>query len=99
VVADGVPGEITVRGDGNASGYFGNAEETARSFRDGRFFSGDIGYRDPDGYLFITDRSKDMIISAGSTSIRRRSSACCSVIRRCRTAPSSACPTRNGARR
>jgi acyl-CoA synthetase (AMP-forming)/AMP-acid ligase II len=65
VVADGVPGEITVRGDGNASGYFGNAEETARSFRDGRFFSGDIGYRDPDGYLFITDRSKDMIISGG----------------------------------
>jgi acyl-CoA synthetase (AMP-forming)/AMP-acid ligase II len=64
-VPDGMPGEIAILGDNNATGYYGHPEESARAFRDGWFYSGDIGYRDAQGYLYITDRRKDMIISGG----------------------------------
>jgi long-chain acyl-CoA synthetase len=46
-------------------GYWNNSQETARAFRDGMFRTGDVGYRDPDGYLYILDRSKDMIVTGG----------------------------------
>jgi len=62
----GVAGELVVRGPNVTSGYWENPEATEAAFdEDGWFHSGDIGYRDPDGYLYIVDRLKDMIISGG----------------------------------
>jgi long-chain acyl-CoA synthetase len=46
-------------------GYWNNVDETARSFRDGFFRTGDIGYRDAEGFFFILDRLKDMIVTGG----------------------------------
>lgn len=61
----GETGEICVRGRGVISGYFGNAEASAAEFVDGSWRSGDLGYIDRDGFLYIVDRLKDMIISGG----------------------------------
>jgi long-chain acyl-CoA synthetase len=46
-------------------GYWDNTEETARAFRNGFFRTGDIGYQDADGYFYILDRLKDMIVTGG----------------------------------
>src|SRR5690606_10264678 len=48
-----------------ASGYHKNPEETAQSFRPDGFYSGDLGYKDEAGWVYISDRRKDMIISGG----------------------------------
>ena len=64
-VADGELGEIVIKGPNVMKGYFGNPEATAESIRAGWFHSGDIGYRDADGYFFIVDRLKDMINVSG----------------------------------
>lgn len=61
----GEPGNIWVRGVCLASGYWNRPEATAKEFRDGWFNSGDIGYLDADGYLYLTDRAKDMVIRGG----------------------------------
>ncbi|TMR89436.1 acyl-CoA synthetase [Nonomuraea basaltis] len=62
----GEAGEIVVRGPNVTPGYWENPASTATAFDDeGWFHSGDIGYLDEDGYLFIVDRLKDMIISGG----------------------------------
>ncbi len=61
----GQPGEIAIRSYSNASGYYRNPEETARAFRDGWFLTGDVGFKDEQGWLYISDRKKDMIISGG----------------------------------
>ncbi|WP_328352368.1 o-succinylbenzoate--CoA ligase [Streptomyces sp. NBC_00445] len=61
----GETGEIVVRGPNVMAGYWGLAEETAGSFADGWFRSGDAARIDEDGYVFIVDRIKDMIISGG----------------------------------
>lgn len=61
----GVPGEIVVKTKYLMQGYYKNAEETKKSVRDGKFYTGDVGYVDADGYLFITDRKKDIIIRGG----------------------------------
>lgn len=58
-------GEIVLRGDNIFKEYFRNAEATERAFRGGWFHTGDIGYRDPDGFYFIADRKSDMIIRGG----------------------------------
>jgi acyl-CoA synthetase (AMP-forming)/AMP-acid ligase II len=65
VVAPGVHGEICVRGPAVASGYLDDPENTARSFADGWFHTGDLGYQDADGYLFLTGRSKELINRGG----------------------------------
>jgi fatty-acyl-CoA synthase len=65
LVADGVQGEICVRGPNILTGYWRNEPATREALRDGWFHTGDIGYRDADGFWFITDRSKDVIISGG----------------------------------
>jgi acyl-CoA synthetase (AMP-forming)/AMP-acid ligase II len=64
-VAPGVHGEIVVRGPKVCKGYWRDAEATARAFRGGWFHTGDVGYLDDDGYLYVVDRLKDVIISGG----------------------------------
>src|SRR5260370_15305457 len=46
-------------------GYWNNPEETSLEFRDGLFRTGDVGYQDRDGYFYILDRLKDMIVTGG----------------------------------
>ncbi|MBN3854770.1 long-chain-fatty-acid--CoA ligase [Paraburkholderia sp. Ac-20340] len=61
----GQVGEVAVRGPSVMMGYWNKPEETAKALRNGWMHTGDGGYMDEDGYLFITDRIKDMIISGG----------------------------------
>jgi long-chain acyl-CoA synthetase len=58
-------GELCVRGGNVMVGYWNQPEETAKVMRDGWLLTGDIGYRDGDGYFFITDRKKDMLLVNG----------------------------------
>lgn len=58
-------GEITVKGWGVMKGYLNRPEETREVLKDGFLYTGDIGYLDKDGDLFITDRKKDMILRGG----------------------------------
>src|SRR5256886_6510250 len=58
-------GEIVLRGENILKGYFKNPEATEKAFRDGWFHTGDIGYRDQDGFFYIIDRKSDMIIRGG----------------------------------
>lgn len=62
----GEAGEIICRGDTVMTGYWNNPAATAEAVRDGWLFTGDIGYFDEDGFLTLTSRSKDVIISGGS---------------------------------
>lgn len=64
-VADGELGEIVLRGPNIFRGYFKNEAATAKAFEGGWFHTGDIGYRDADGFYFIADRKSDMIIRGG----------------------------------
>lgn len=61
----GEQGEIVLRSPTNMLGYFKNPQETRQTLRDGWLFTGDIGYMDEDGYFYITDRKKDLIIVGG----------------------------------
>ena len=58
-------GEIVVRGNVVMAGYYNDAEATERAFRGGWFHTGDMAVVEPDGYIRIVDRSKDIIISGG----------------------------------
>jgi long-chain acyl-CoA synthetase len=64
-VPGGEAGEIAIRGHNVMKGYLGRPEATAAAIRDGWFRTGDIGTRDEDGYYFIVDRAKDMIVRGG----------------------------------
>ena len=61
----GEVGEIRIRGPNVTRGYWNRPAETAEAFVGDRFLTGDIGYMDSDGYFFLVDRKKDMIISGG----------------------------------
>jgi long-chain acyl-CoA synthetase len=64
-VPDGEPGEIAIRGHNVMKGYWNKPEETAKAMRDGWFHTGDVARRDSDGFYYIVDRKKDMIIRGG----------------------------------
>jgi long-chain acyl-CoA synthetase len=61
----GQPGELVIRGPCTMKGYCNQPEATAEAFRGGWFHSGDVATRDEDGYFYIVDRLKDMIIRGG----------------------------------
>jgi long-chain acyl-CoA synthetase len=61
----GETGEIRIRGPNVTKGYWNRPAETAEAFVGDRFLTGDIGYMDADGYFYLVDRKKDMIISGG----------------------------------
>lgn len=71
LAADGVEvrrgeiGEVVVRGPNVMLGYWNKAEQTAAVLKDGAYWTGDLGYMDGDGYVFLVDRSKDMIVTGG----------------------------------
>ena len=59
------PGEVIIRGGHIMTGYWNRPEATAEAIRDGWFYSGDVATRDAEGFIWIQDRLKDMIISGG----------------------------------
>ncbi|WP_417722479.1 long-chain-fatty-acid--CoA ligase [Salipiger sp.] len=61
----GEAGEIIMRSDYLMKEYLGKPEETAKALRDGWMFSGDAGHMDADGYVYVADRVKDMIVTGG----------------------------------
>ncbi len=61
----GERGEVCISSPANVRGYWNKPEATAAAFRDGWFHSGDVGYMDEDGFLYIVDRIKDIIIRGG----------------------------------
>ena len=65
VLAPGDVGEIRIKGPNVTKGYWNRPKETAEAFVGDRFLTGDIGYMDSDGYFYLVDRKKDMIISGG----------------------------------
>ena len=65
VLPTGEVGEIRIRGPNVTKGYWNKPKETAEAFVGDRFLTGDIGYMDADGYFYLVDRKKDMIISGG----------------------------------
>jgi len=65
ILPDNDTGEICVRGGNVMLGYWKQPEETAKAMRNGWLLTGDVGHRDKDGYLFITDRKKDMLLVNG----------------------------------
>ena len=64
-VAQGAVGEIVIKGGTIMKGYWNKPEATEKSIKNGWFYTGDAGYFDKDGFLFIHDRVKDMIVSGG----------------------------------
>jgi long-chain acyl-CoA synthetase len=64
-VPNGELGEIVLRGENIFKGYFKNEEATIKAFANGWFHTGDIGYRDDEGFFYIADRKSDMIIRGG----------------------------------
>lgn len=61
----GTEGEILLRGPNVSPGYWGRPDETARAHRGGWFHTGDVGYLDDEGFLYVLDRRADLIISGG----------------------------------
>lgn len=61
----GAIGEITIKGDNVMQGYLGNSSASAEAIKDGWLATGDLGYFDEDGYLYIVDRKKEMVIRGG----------------------------------
>jgi len=62
-------GEIAIKGPNVMKGYYRNPEETEKVIKDGWLFTGDLGFRDKDGYLYITGRSKEVIVLSSGKNI------------------------------
>ena len=94
----GQVGEIVVQGDQVTKGYFGNPEATAQAFEGGWFHTGDLARQDEEGFLYIVDRAKDMIITGGENVYSSEvENAIYEHPGRAPGAPSSACRTSSGA--
>ncbi len=65
LLAPGETGELVIKGPQVMKGYWNQDEETARTLRNGWLYTGDIAYMDEEGYFFIVDRKKDLIITGG----------------------------------
>lgn len=65
VLPPGEIGEIAIKGPQVMKGYWNRPEDTAMTFADGWFLTGDLGYMDENGYFYVVDRKKDMIIAGG----------------------------------
>jgi acyl-CoA synthetase (AMP-forming)/AMP-acid ligase II len=65
IVPDGTAGEVCFRGPNMMHGYYNRPDANAETLIDGWLHTGDVGYRDEDGYFFLVDRTKDMIIRGG----------------------------------
>lgn len=65
-VAPGEVGELVISADTMFSGYHGQPEKTAAALRDGEYFTGDLGHQDEAGYVYVTGRSQELIISGGA---------------------------------
>lgn len=61
IISNGDRGELVVKGPQVSRGYWRNIDQTEKTFIDGWLYTGDIAYRDRDGYIFVVDRKKDMI--------------------------------------
>jgi long-chain acyl-CoA synthetase len=66
ILGVGEIGELCVRGGNVMLGYWNHPEETAKAFRNGWLLTGDVGYHDEEGYFYITDRKKDMLLVNGN---------------------------------
>ena len=97
-VPPGERGEIVLRGPKVFKGYWRDPDATAAAFAGGWFHTGDIGVRDEDGYLFIVDRLKDMIVSGGENIAGSEVERVLYEHDRSSRRPSSAGPTTDGAR-
>lgn len=64
-IAKGLVGELVVKGPGLMKGYYKNPEATAEVLKDGWLFTGDMALMDEDGFIYLVDRKKDIIISGG----------------------------------
>src|SRR5690606_40637583 len=82
-VPTGDVGEIVIRGHNVMKGYWNRPDEPAAAINDGWFHTGDMAVRDEDGFFFIVDRKKDVIIRGGYTSIRVNSRRSSTNIPRC----------------
>ena len=82
----GTAGELAIRGDNIMKGYW-NKPRKPPALRDGWFHTGDGGYMDEEGYIFLVDRKKDMIISGGENIYRRGRERASAHTRRSPTAP------------
>ena len=94
----GKRGEICVRGPQVMTGYWNRPEETTTAFQGGRLHTGDVGYIDEDGYIFLIDRIKDLILNAGFNVYPRMVEEAIHLHPRSRKPWSAACPTRSAAR-
>lgn len=65
VLGDGAIGEIWIKGPNVVQGYWNKPDATAEAFTDGWFHTGDLGYRDSDGFYYVVDRKKDVVIRGG----------------------------------
>jgi len=63
ILPPGAPGEIVVRGENVMAGYWRNEKATAEALRGGWLYTGDLGYIDPDGYLYVLGRAKSLLIA------------------------------------